>query len=386
MGVLAASDFSGGRHGWAGWRLLGGVRLTAACTGGQLGLAFVSSRGRAFDLDSVALTDRPVVSAQTDRACNRPRLSQKKSKPSKPAPAEPAPAPPSLPSQVQPRSFLNPFPDGSIWNTALPASPAVDSESSAKIAYWLTQIRNPLLGLRAYQTAIAIATPESPAYTISCTIYACPNMNQFGPVPIPAGAQADPSSDGQLAVWDPATGREWDFWVSQCPLRCALTGSGGSFSTDTLTPTVPYGGNAAHIPLLAGIVHPEEIKAGHISHPLVFSSPNVGKGHVCPAAHDDGDNLDARALREGTLLQLDPSVDVDALAIPAWQKTLARAMQQYGMYLVDGSGTLEIGGENPINRGDLWAEVGLMGDAAFFSPTFPWGRMRVLEPRSPWCG
>jgi hypothetical protein len=75
MGVLAASDFSGGRHGWAGWRLLGGVRLTAACTGGQLGLAFVSSRGRAFDLDSVALTDRPVVSAQTDRACNRPRLS-----------------------------------------------------------------------------------------------------------------------------------------------------------------------------------------------------------------------------------------------------------------------------------------------------------------------
>lgn len=239
--------------------------------------------------------------------------------------------------------------------------------------------------LRAYATAIAVATPASPTYEVGCTIYACPNMNQFGPVPIPAGTQPDSSSDGHLAVWDPATHREWDFWISRCPLDCGHAGSGGSFSTDSLAPAVPFGANAASWPLLAGIVHPEEIAAGHIDHPLIFATPNVGSGFVCPAAHSDGSNTDPRALREGSLLQLDPAVDINALAIPDWQKTIARAMQQYGMYLVDGGGTLSIGAENPINRGDLWATVGLMGNSALFSSSFPWDRMRVLSPPSPWC-
>ena len=60
-------------------------------------------------------------------------------------------------------------------------------------------------------------------------------------------------------------------------------------------------------------------------------------------------------------------------------------MQRYGMYLTDGGGSLSIGGENPINRGDLWAEVGLMGDSALFDANFPWSRMRVLAPPKPWC-
>jgi hypothetical protein len=287
---------------------------------------------------------------------------------------------------VEPRSFLNPFPPGSLWNTPLPQRPTIDPESAGKIAYWLTQVRYPNLALRSYATAIAVARPDSPKHRISCAIYRCPNMHQFGPVPIPAGTRPDPSSDGHLAVWDPVKQREWDFWISNCPDACGQTGGGGSFSTKTLTPHVRHGANAAGVPLLAGIVHPEEIKAGRIPHPLIFASPNVGDGRVCPARHDDGDNPDARALREGTLLQLDPRIRVGRLPIPDWQKTIARALQRYGMYLVDEGGTLSIGAENPINRGDLWADVGLMGDAASFSASFPWSSMRVLKPRTRWCG
>jgi hypothetical protein len=261
----------------------------------------------------------------------------------------------------------------------------VDPRSDEKIAYWLTQIRWPNMSLRAFATAVAVASSTSPTYSVTCTIYACPDMNQFGPVPIPAGTRADPSSDGHLAVWDPLTRREWDFWISGCPDACQQAGSGGSFSTDTLQPWVKHSANAAGIPLLAGIVRPEEIEAGRIDHPLVFSSPDVGLGHVCPANQSDGRNADSRALQEGTLLQLDPSLDVDALPIPGWQKTIARAMQRYGMYLRDGGGSLSITGENPINRGDLWAGVGLAGDSALLDSSFPWGRMRVLAPPKPWC-
>jgi hypothetical protein len=271
-----------------------------------------------------------------------------------------------------------------MWTSPLAANPAVDSESAEKIAYWLTQIRWPNLGLRQFSTAVAVATPTSPSYTISCTVYACPDMNQFGPVPIPAGTRPDPSSDGHLAVWDPVNRREWDFWISGCPTACQQTGGGGSF-THSHAPWVPFAANAAGWPLLAGIVHPEEIAAGHIDHPLVFASPNVGIGHVCPANHSDGQNADARALKEGTLLQLDPTVDVDALPVPGWQKTLARAMQRYGMYLVDGAGSFSIRTENPINRGDLWGALGLKGDSVLFEANFPWQKMRVLSPPEPWC-
>lgn len=294
-------------------------------------------------------------------------------------------AEPGARPEAQPRSFLDPFPHGSLWNTALPPRPTLDRRSADKVAYWLTQVRHPNLGLRAYATAVAVATPTSPKHRITCTWYPCPNVHRFGRVPIPSGTQPDPSTDGHLAVWDPLRRREWDFWISKCPDACGSAAAGGAFSTNTLIPHVRHGANAAGFPLLAGIVHPEEIAERRIEHPLIFASPNVGRGHVCPARSDDGENVDPRALKEGTLLQLDPEVIVGALPIPEWQKTIARALQRYGMYLVDEGGTLSIGAENPINRGDLWAQVGLFGDSALFDSSFPWSRMRVLAPRTRWC-
>lgn len=352
------------------WRLTQLRFVAAGCTNGQVGLVLGSRGGAAFEVDSVSLVEVPAraPSVRTPRRCQTSKS-----------------ATPGLASPARELSYQKPFPAGSIWSSPLPSNPAVDPTSASKISYWLTQIRWPNLGLRRYATAVAVATPGSPTHSISCSVYACPDMNQFGPVPIPAGTRTDPSPDGHLAVWDPVTRREWDFWISGCPSACSQAGGGGSFSTATLQPWVSYGANAADIPLLAGIVHPEEIKAGRIDHPLIFGSPNVGVGHVCPAAHSDGRNADGRALREGTLLQLDPALDVDALALPGWQKTIARAMQRYGMYLTDGGGSLSIGGENPINRGDLWAEVGLLGDSVLFDSSFPWARMRVLAPPQPWC-
>jgi hypothetical protein len=369
---------SGGRR----WRLTRVRLLAVACTGGQIGLS-VGSRGRVgFDVDSVSLRATPASrSVRAPSVCRAPASSK--------AAASPAAAPASLSAAAalptRALSFLNPFPRGSLWNSPLPAEPALDPRSGEKIAYWLTQIRWPNMSLRRYATAVAVATPTSPRHAVSCTVYACPDLNQFGGVPIPAGTRPDPSSDGHLAVWDPVNNREWDFWISGCPTACERTGSGGSFATNSTVPWVPFGANAAGWPLLAGIVHPEEIEAGRVDHPLIFGSPNVGVGRVCPANHSDGRNTDSRALQEGTLLQLDPTLDVDALRIPQWQKTLARAMQRYGMYLADGGGSLSIGGENPINRGDLWADVGLMGDSVLFDVDFPWSRMRVLAPPKPWC-
>lgn len=201
-----------------------------------------------------------------------------------------------------------------------------------------------------------------------------------------AGSRPDPSDDGHLAVWDPVSGREWDFWMSGCPDECERTASGGAVDTDLSNPQMKNGSaNAAGWPLSAGLVRPHEIAAGEIRHPLIFSTPAVAQGHVCPAVQNDGDNDHPDAIPEGTLLQLDPALDVDVLPIPRWQKTIARALQNYGMYLRDGGGSLVIGGENPVNQGDLWAKIGFESDSIGFAAAFPWDRMRVLSPLDPWC-
>ncbi len=241
------------------------------------------------------------------------------------------------------------------------------------------------MGLRKYGIAVVETNRVAPRYRVVCTIYACPAMGRFGRVPIPTGARPDPGSDGHLAVYDAQRGREWDFWASGCPENCGRAGAGAALSTRTKN---PHGAaNAAGFPLLGGIVHPEEIRAGVIRHPLIFATANPGRGRVCPAVLSAGTNRDPRALREGMLLQLDPQVKVRSLPLPRWQKVIARALQRYGMYLSDGSDNFSIYAENPINRdGDLWAKVGLPGDYAQFSAAFPWQRMRVLQPPKPWCG
>ena len=85
-------------------------------------------------------------------------------------------------------------------------------------------------------------------------------------------------------------------------------------------------------------------------------------------------------------LQLDPSVDVASLQIPAWERPIVRAMQVYGMYLRDNSGTLAVYAENPASRGyDAWQKVGLSGGSVALAG-IPWSRFRVLAaPDWPNC-
>jgi hypothetical protein len=131
------------------------------------------------------------------------------------------------------------------------------------------------------------------------------------------------------------------------------------------------------------------LQAGAINHALFYieKASGRGPGHVFPAQKGEGSSAAANAAPDGTLLQLDPSLNVDALALSPWEKTVARALQRYGMYQVDGGGNGPvIYAENPINRGtDPYAglPIGMYGNL-WFSSGFPWNRMRVLQPRTSW--
>ena len=255
------------------------------------------------------------------------------------------------------------------------------------MAYWLTNsLVRPNIPLRRWAVAAAVAHASSPKYRIRSTTGWANTINALGPVPIPYGTKPDPSADGHLAIYDPATSREYGMWDASYDAATNTWRAGGgqaaSTRTNGIAPKRTAGANAANFPLLGGLLRPEEIQAGVIDHALVFAMPATSKGFVCPATHGTGRSFNMRALRAGAHLQLDPLLDVDALPLAPWEKTVARALQEYGMYLRDSGGSLSIFAENVVNRKqrpDKWTLLGFR-DPMYFSAAFPWSRMRILAP------
>lgn len=275
--------------------------------------------------------------------------------------------------------FPRPFAQTSFWNT--PIGPRPDHPRNAALtAYFRSKAINANLTLRRWAVAVSEAHRSDPRVSIPCTRYAC-TLGAFGPVPIPATAAPDPAGDGHLAIVDPELGREWGMWQATTSTGrwTASAGAAVSLAGDGVAPRGTASGNAANFPMLGGLIRPEEILQGRIDHALVFGLPGIGEGPpVCPATHNAPTTTHPDALREGQLLQLDPSLNVDALAVPAWQKTIMRALQRYGMYLRDNSGSFAIYAENPIARGyDAWAKVGLTGSSVSLA-SLPWSRFRVV--------
>ncbi len=286
--------------------------------------------------------------------------------------------------------FPRPFATTSFWNTPVPGGAPTSAKNSGLISYFVSHAVNPNLSIGEWSVPVAEVHPSDTAYSVPCTLYTC-TLSAFGTIRIPVTAKHDTSDDGHLALYDPSSQREWDMWQAKSTATSwsASAGAAVSMTESGLAAPNTGSGNAANFPLLGGLVRPEEILQGKIEHALVFGLPGIGQGApVCPATHNAPTSSDPNALREGTLLQLDPSLNVDALPVPAWAKTVARAMQTYGMYLRDNAGALGVYAENPISRGyDPWhGTLGMpTGD---FAPLngIPWERFRVVAaPDYPNC-
>jgi len=100
----------------------------------------------------------------------------------------------------------------------------------------------------------------------------------------------------------------------------------------------------------AGMIMPGELEAGRIDHALAFT---MGKtktgGPVAPATGSDGDSSEPGAIPEGARLQLDPDLDLDSLGLKPYERTIAEALQRYGMLLVDSGGAVAVRVQHTIS-------------------------------------
>jgi hypothetical protein len=252
---------------------------------------------------------------------------------------------------------MRPYADSSAWNTPISASPQVDPQSREFVAGIAKTADRGFITSDPTQYTYPVyeADGETPRYDIPCTWYKCMithpsdepvRVATLKNVPIPPLAQPSAGSDGAMIVIDTDSGTEYDLWMARRDGDSWSVGNASVYSIAADGMPETYGSRGAGVPYLAGLVRQWEIAAGRINHAIAFAYPNVAAaGCVWPASKTDGTSTAADALPEGARLQLDPSLTNDdfvAMGLDSTGRTIARALQQYGMILIDVSGRPKI--------------------------------------------
>lgn len=161
-------------------------------------------------------------------------------------------------------------------------------------------------------------------------------------LPIPRGAAAAAGTDAQIILLNRATGDEWGAWQFRRDGGGWRIENGYHYNARwSGVPPHRFGSRGAGVTYLAGLVRPCEIARGRIDHALAFAYDFPTGRHVYPATKSDGSSSDPADLPEGARLQLDPSLTKRRLARLGCRGaclTIARALQRYGMYVIDKSG------------------------------------------------
>jgi hypothetical protein len=129
-----------------------------------------------------------------------------------------------------------------------------------------------------------------------------------------------------------------------------------------------------------------EIASGAINHALVFATnhacgPSNSGPYRFPATTTDGNYTGTDCIPEGSRIQLDPSINVDAIpGITPGELAVARALQTYGAYVTDNSpDLLSFAFEAPKARDvDPYPAAGFSGDY-YNMPHIPWNSLQVLH-------
>lgn len=282
----------------------------------------------------------------------------------------------------QPRRF---FSDYSFWNQPIPTDAKIDPRSDRWIALleseptsqgWLTNSEQwtiPVYEVGAstpvQEVSVLEITPEEKIRWHTDRDF-FGHGKGFSLVPIPPDAQPDKMYDAHLALVDWERNLVWDMWAlrrnpdgswkSATGMVYPANGT-GVFSTRELGvkdgESIHFHGpsRASGVPAVAGLIMYDEVMAGEIRHKIAAASRFCAyKEFVFPAAWTDG--FTEGGIPQGTVLQLDPALDLSQFDLTREERIVCIALQRYGMVLVD------IAQGQPIYAEGLWGHPGKSWD------------------------
>lgn len=272
--------------------------------------------------------------------------------------------------QARPRPW-RPFSPDSPWNQKIPRHAEIDPRSAELVEDLSRSSRWNFLGIniKGYSIPVYfIDSTRTPAVPVKCRDAVGEGFDK--PVPIPPDARPDPESDRHLCIVDKRLGLEWGMWdARRNPDGSWMCGVGAMADLKGTGVRPPHGkaprwqlsagARASGFPLIAGLILVEEVKAGIIEHALALAYPHCRSRYfIPPASTAQGTTAEARPDRGipmGGRLQLDPSVDVGRLPLSPSGRAIARALQEYGAYVCDYSGAINLYADGSPEAQKEWA-------------------------------
>jgi hypothetical protein len=234
------------------------------------------------------------------------------------------------------------FPATNPWRTDISHAPL-----SPYSAAWLRSV-GPSLHLHAdfgsnpaYGIPYTVVPATQPKVPIRFTAYG--DESDKGPYPVPLNARVEAGSDHHVLVasanchlyelYDAyRSGTGW----------AAASGAVFSLSTNALRPYGWTSADAAGLPILPGLVRPDEIKAGVIAHALRFTVAHTQRGWIKPATHQAGSTYSVYVPPMGARFRLKASFSLAGYTGAAL--IILRCLKTYGMFVADNGSSWYISG------------------------------------------
>ncbi len=285
-----------------------------------------------------------------------------------------------------------------VWNRRLASDAPLDPGSGAMMAKFVQEISDAYRAgrlppnINTDRWSVPVYTVPKNAEMVSVKLDQPPAgkealVKAFARVPMPAAARPAAGTDRQLVVWQPSRDRLWEFWRARLAPDGWHAVYGGRLDDVSQGPghfagaRAGWGATASSLPLLGGLITIRELQRGVIPHALAMGIPHVRAGvYTPPAQRTDGRTKSHTAIPEGARLRLNPALDLDQLNMPPAVRAIARAAQDYGIYVRDVSGAVAFYGQDPTPTGADPYPLLFGGRPAYeILRSFPWAHLQVLR-------
>ena len=160
-----------------------------------------------------------------------------------------------------------------------------------------------------------------------------PSQRQWLDVPLLDAFRPSKGTDKEAVLYQPSTGRYWEFWGMEKTDRKVINSAGRSVDDwraawggriDSLDdnpgyfPTTPegykFGATAAGLALLGGLITNAEQRRGVVNQALHIGLPETRRDHwAWPAQRTDGGKINPNAIPQGVTFRLPHDLDLDRI-------------------------------------------------------------------------
>lgn len=157
-----------------------------------------------------------------------------------------------------------------------------------------------------------------------------------GPYPFGSDTQIEGGSDRHALMIDRSTCTLYELFDAEyAPGGASTAGSGAIWNlrSNALRPAGWTSADAAGLPIFAGLVRLDEVKAGNVDHAIRLTASRTDRSYLWPARHQAGAAADPNLPPMGARFRLKSSYNISGLRSDT--QTILKAMKRYGVIVAD---------------------------------------------------